>query len=47
VPLGFFTAFASVNLELMPMRMNLSEWNSIGEREMDTARKFHAVMGLL
>ena len=47
VPLGFFTAFASVNLELMPMRMNCSEWDSIGEREVDMARKFHAVVGLL
>ena len=47
VPLGFFTAFASVNLELMPMRMNLSEWDSIGEREVDMARKFHALVGLL
>ena len=29
------------------MRMNLSEWDSIGEREVDMARKFHALVGLL
>ena len=34
------------NLELMPMRMNLSKSDSIGERLLDMARKFHAA-GLL
>jgi len=34
------------NLELMPMRMNSSKSDSIGERQVDTARKFHAA-GLL
>ena len=43
----FFIAFASVNLELMPMRMIRLKWDSIGEREVDMARKFHAVVGLL
>jgi hypothetical protein len=30
------------NLELMPMRMNSSKSDSIGERQVDMARKFHA-----
>jgi len=34
------------NLELMPMRMNSSKSDSIGERQVDMARKFHAA-GLL
>jgi hypothetical protein len=34
------------NLELMPMRMNASKSDSIGERQVDMARKFHAA-GLL
>jgi len=34
------------NLELMPMRMNSSKSDSIGERQADMARKFHAA-GLL
>ena len=34
------------NLELMPMRMNSSKSDSIGERQLDMARKFHAA-GLL
>ena len=34
------------NLELMPMRMNSSKSDSIGERQVDMAKKFHAA-GLL
>jgi hypothetical protein len=34
------------NLELMPMRINSSKSDSIGERQVDMARKFHAA-GLL
>ena len=34
------------NLELMPLRMNRSKSNSIGERQVDMARKFNAA-GLL
>ena len=34
------------NLELMPMRMNSSKSDTIGERQVDMARKFHAA-GLL
>lgn len=34
------------NLELMPMRMNSSKSDTIGERQLDMARKFHAA-GLL
>jgi len=34
------------NLELMPMRMNSLKSDSIGERRVDMARKFHAA-GLL
>lgn len=34
------------NLELMPMRMNSLKSDSIGERQVDMARKFHAA-GLL
>jgi len=34
------------NLELMPMRMNSSKSDFIGERQVDMARKFHAA-GLL
>lgn len=34
------------NLELMPMRSNSSKSDSIGERQVDMARKFHAA-GLL
>ena len=34
------------NLEVMPMRMNSSKSDSIGERQVDMARKFHAA-GLL
>ena len=34
------------NLELIPMRMNSSKSDSIGERQVDMARKFHAA-GLL
>ena len=34
------------NLELMPMRMNSSKSDTIGERQVDMARRFHAA-GLL
>ena len=34
------------NLELMPMRMNRAKSDSIGERQVDMAKKFHAA-GLL
>lgn len=34
------------NLELMPMRMNRSKSDSMGERQVDMARKFHSA-GLL
>ena len=34
------------NLELMPMRMNSSKSDSISERQVDMAKKFHAA-GLL
>ena len=37
---------ALANLELMPMRMNAAKSDSIGERQVDMARKFHAA-GLL
>ena len=34
------------NLELMPMRMNAAKSDFVGERQVDTARRFHAA-GLL
>jgi hypothetical protein len=34
------------NLELMPLRMNRAKSNSVGQRQVDMAKKFHAA-GLL